>query len=103
MDRAVFLDASALASRPLTGIGRYAARLALALAETGRVRFFTGGYEVLAPGSLSWAQDQDLAPWARRIWTGKRVPLMAPPGAVGVYPGPRDSVRRFDREVNVLY
>lgn len=103
MDRAVFMDASPLASRPLTGIGRYAARLALALSEAGRVRFFTGGYEVSPPDSLSWSQDQDLAPWARRVWTGRRTRLEPPPGAIGVYPGPREAVRRFDREVDVLY
>jgi glycosyltransferase involved in cell wall biosynthesis len=103
MDRAVFLDASPLASRPLTGIGRYAARLALALSRQRRVRFFTGDYEVIAPLQLSWDQDQDLARWARAVWKGRRIPLEAPDDSTGVYPGPRDSTRRFPCEVGILY
>ena len=103
MDRAVFLDASPLASRPLTGIGRYAARLALALSQHQRVRFFTGGYEVVASDHLSWEQDQDLARWARAVWKGQRIALEPPKGAVGVYPGPRDANRRFPVEVGILY
>jgi glycosyltransferase involved in cell wall biosynthesis len=103
MDRALYLDASPLASRPLTGIGRYAARLALALSRRTRVRFFTGGYEVEPARALSWDQDQDLARWAQRVWRGKRRSLEPGTRSLGIYPGPRDTLRRFDVELGVLY
>lgn len=103
MECDLYVDASPLASRPLTGIGRYAARLALALARRTPVRFFTGGYEVLPPNGLSWDQDQDLARWSRRVWTGRRQALKPGPRSVGIYPGPRDAARRFAFELGVLY
>lgn len=103
MTRPLFLDAAALASQPLTGIGRYSARLALSLAQLGRMRYFTGGYEILAADSLSLDQEQDLAVWARSVWKGRRIPLEVPTGAVGVYPGPRESIRRFPHEIGILY
>ena len=103
MDGDLYVDASPLASRPLTGIGRYAARLALALARRTPVRFFTGGYEVLPPNGMSWDQDQDLARWSRRVWTGHRQALEPDRHSVGIYPGPRDGARRFEFELGVLY
>ena len=66
--RTIFVDADPLAERRLTGIGRYTARLALALAHERRepVRFFSRDREVLAPGGLDWSRTRDLARWARR-------------------------------------
>ncbi len=61
--RSIFIDVNPLADSHLTGIGRYTARLALALAQQagGTVRFTSQQFEVIAPRGLSWDQDQDLA------------------------------------------
>ena len=66
MTRTVFVDVSPLVERHLTGIGRYTARLALALAahRNAALRFTTQDFEVLPPRGLGWDADQDLARWA---------------------------------------
>jgi glycosyltransferase involved in cell wall biosynthesis len=104
----VFLDATPLGERHLTGIGRYTARLSMALAKTAgcRVRFVAGDAEVVAPGSLDWSQDQDVARWARRVWRGLRLPLdevEVPPDSLGLYCCLRPPLRRFPFEVSVLH
>lgn len=106
--RSVFVDVNPLADKHLTGIGRYTARLALALAEQagGSVRFTSQHFEVLAPRGLSWDQDQDLARWGRKVWRGRRAPLSEvdiPADALAVFGCLRDSVRRFPFEVSVLH
>lgn len=106
--RPVFVDVNPLAERHLTGIGRYTARLALALARQtgGAVRFFSQQFEVMAPRGLDWSHDQDLARWGRRVWRGRRVPLAGvevPADALAVYGCVRDAVRRFPFEVSVLH
>jgi glycosyltransferase involved in cell wall biosynthesis len=100
----VFLDANPLSDRNLTGIGRYTARIALALARTGPIRFFSQGDEVLAPEGLDWAQDQDLGAWARRVWRGRRRPLGTPPAnSLAVYGCLRPEEHRFGTEVSILH
>jgi len=106
--RTVFVDVNPLAERHLTGIGRYTARLALALARRsgGAVRFASQNDEVLAPRGLDWSQDQDLARWARKVSRGRRVPLDRvdiPADTVAVYGCLREPFRRFPFEVSVLH
>ena len=104
MDRMIYVDADPLASRHLTGIGRYTARLAMALRALGPVRFFSQGQEVVVPSRLSWHPDQDLASWAKRVWRGRRVALAAvPETSLGVYGGLRSPRRQFAFEVSILY
>jgi glycosyltransferase involved in cell wall biosynthesis len=106
--RTVFVDVNPLADRHLTGIGRYTARLALALCRQagGSVRFVAQDQEVLAPGGLDWSQDQDLGRWGRRVWRGRRVPLREveiPGDSLAVYGCLRERARRFPFEVSVLH
>lgn len=99
-----FVDANPLADRHLTGIGRYTARIALALAARGPVRFFSNGQEILPPADLNWAPDQDLGVWGRRVWKGPRAPLgLAPAESVGIYPCLRPIERQFPFEVSILH
>src|SRR4051812_39912327 len=84
--RTVYVDANPLADRHLTGIGRYTARVALALARRSPIRFFSQDQELIAPDGLAWDQDQDLARWGRRVWRSRRRPLgTPPPESVGLY------------------
>ncbi len=100
----VYFDANPLSDRHLTGIGRYAARLALAMAARRPVRFFARDREVVPPAGMDWSQDQDLGRWARRLFGGTKRPLGAPPGgSVGVWPMLRPIERSFDREVSILH
>ncbi len=104
----IFVDINPLADRHLTGIGRYTARLALALARQagGAVRFVSQDKEVIAPRGLDWSQDQDLGRWGRRVWRGRRVPLSAveiPADSLAVYGCLREQTRRFPFEVSVLH
>ncbi len=102
--REVFVDANPLGDRHLTGIGRYTARIALALAKSARVRFFSQDQELIAPENLDWSQDQDLARWGRRVWRSRRRPLGTPPaGSLAIYGCLRPEERRFPFEVSVLH
>jgi len=100
----VYLDANPLSDRHLTGIGRYSARLALAMRSIREVRFFVGDRVIQPPSDLSWDQDQDLGAWARRLWGGTKSPIGRPPkGSVGIWPLLRPVERRFDHEVSILH
>lgn len=101
----VFLDANPLSERHLTGIGRYTARVALALAAQGaRVRFVSFHRELTPPVNLLWDQDQDLSLWGRALWRGELRPLEAiPPGAIGLYTCLRPEYRTFPFEVSILH
>ena len=100
----VYLDANPLADRHLTGIGRYTARIALALAATGPVRFFSEDREIVPKGGLDWSQDQDLGRWGRAIWTSPRRPLGKPPAdSLAIYGCLRPERRRFPFEASVLH
>ncbi len=100
----VYFDANPLSDRHLTGIGRYAARLALAMATRREVRFFSKDRAILLPAGLDMSQDQDLGTWARKLISGKRVPLGKPAeGSIGVWPMLRPIERTFDREVSILH
>jgi alpha-1,3-rhamnosyl/mannosyltransferase len=102
--RAIYVDANPLADRHLTGIGRYTARIALALARQGPVRFFSQDRELVLPDDLAWDQDQDLARWGRRVWRSRRKPLGTPPeDSLAVYGCLRPIERRFPFEVSVLH
>src|SRR5262249_6540227 len=94
--RPIFVDANPLADRHLTGIGRYTARVALALARHRPIRVFSQDEELLLPADLGWDQDQDLARWGRRVWRSRRVPLGTPPDdAVALFGCLRPLERRF--------
>ena len=100
----VYFDANPLSDRHLTGIGRYEARLALAMAARRPVRFFTRDHRIEPPSDLDWSQDQDLGAWARKLMTGEKVPFGIPPaGSIGVWPLLRPIERTFDREVSILH
>ena len=104
----IFADVNPLADKHLTGIGRYTARLALALAgELGApIRFTSQHFEVLAPRGLSWDQDQDLARWGRKVWRGRRVPLSRveiPSDSLAVFGCLREKLRRFPFEISILH
>jgi glycosyltransferase involved in cell wall biosynthesis len=100
----VFVEANPLSDRHLTGIGRYTARIALALAKTGPVRFFSADEELILPDRLDWSQDQDLGLWGRRVWRSRRRPLGQPPrGSLAIYGCLRPEERRFPFEVSILH
>ena len=100
----VYFDANPLSDRHLTGIGRYSARLALALATLRSVHFFMRDKVIEPPADLEWSQDQDLARWARRLMKGKKRDLGTPPaGSIGVWPMLRPVERTFDHEVSILH
>ena len=100
----IFLDANPLSDRHLTGIGRYTARIALALAETGPVRFFSQGEEIVPKRKLDWSQDQDLGRWGRAIWRSPRRPLGKPPAeGLAIYGCLRPEERRFPFEASILH
>jgi glycosyltransferase involved in cell wall biosynthesis len=100
----VYFDANPLSDRHLTGIGRYAARLALAMASVRDVRFFSRNQVIEPPPDLDWSQDQDLRIWARKLMQGERSPLGDPPsGSIGVWPMLRPIERSFDHEVSILH
>jgi glycosyltransferase involved in cell wall biosynthesis len=108
MARTVYVDVDPLSERYLTGIGRYTARLALALANLPGIslRFTAQDFEVRSPRGLSFDQDQDLGRWAKAVWRGRRVPLAeAPPpsDSLGLYCCLREPKRRFAFEVSVLH
>jgi hypothetical protein len=102
----VYVDARPLSEGPLTGIGRYTARISMALAARGaRVRFFARDQERLPPHGLDWSPDQDLDRWGARVWRGRRlVPLAAvPDDAVGLWTGDRPCERTFPVELSILH
>jgi glycosyltransferase involved in cell wall biosynthesis len=100
----IYVDANPLADRHLTGIGRYTARVALALARRLPIRFFSQGEELIVPGGLGWDQDQDLARWGRRVWRSRRRPLGTPvEGSLGLYCCLRPPEKRFGFEISVLH
>ncbi len=100
----VYFDANPLSDRHLTGIGRYAARLALAMAARREVRFFMKDRAIEPPPGLDMSQDQDLGTWARKLVRGRKTPLGTPPdGSIGVWPLLRPIARTFDREVSILH
>jgi glycosyltransferase involved in cell wall biosynthesis len=101
----VYVDANPLSERHLTGIGRYTARMALALAARGGdVRFFSFHRELVPPAGMDWSQDQDLSAWGRRVWSGRLVPLGTPiEGAIGLYTCLRPEERTFPFEASILH
>ena len=106
--RTVFVDAAPLSEPHPTGIGRYTARLALALNALPRctLRFASADAEIIAPRSLDWSQDQDLARWAKSVWRGRRIPLSevdVPADSLGLFCCQRPPIRRFPFEVSVLH
>jgi glycosyltransferase involved in cell wall biosynthesis len=100
----VYFDANPLSDTHLTGIGRYEARLALAMAARRPVRFFKQDQLIEPPAELSWSQDQDLGAWARTLMAGEKVHFAPPPsGSIGIWPLLRPIERTFDREVSILH
>lgn len=102
--RTVFVEANPLADRHLTGIGRYTARIALALGRRGTVRFFSADQELVLPADLSWDQDQDLARWGKRVWRSRRRPLgTIPADSFAIHGCLRPEARRFPFEISILH
>ncbi|MBX7164740.1 MAG: glycosyltransferase [Pirellulales bacterium] len=99
----VYFDANPLAEKHLTGIARYTARLAMAMARRAQVRFFCGAWELELPADLSWSPDQDLKTWARRVSRSPRKPLAPPSNAFGVWCCLRPVERWFPFEASILY
>ena len=100
----VYFDANPLSDHHLTGIGRYEARLVLAMAARRPVRFFKQGHVIEPPADLDWSRDQDLSTWARRLMEGEKVQFdPPPPDSIGVWPLLRPIERTFDREVTILH
>jgi glycosyltransferase involved in cell wall biosynthesis len=102
----VYVDATPLSAEHLAGIGRYTARIAMALAARGvRVRFFAQDRELLPPDGLDWSPDQDLNRWGAQVWRGRRlVPLAEiPDDAVGLWTCTRPSERTFPVELSILH
>ena len=100
----VYFDANPLSDKHLTGIGRYTARLALAMHSIREIRFFTGNQVIEPPADLAWDQDQDLNGWANLLWQGEKVPLESiPTGSLGIWPMLRPIERTFDYEVTILH
>ncbi|CAN5885914.1 glycosyltransferase family 1 protein [soil metagenome] len=101
---AIYLDANPLADRHLTGIGRYTARIALALASYAPVRFFSNGTYLILPEDLDWSQDQDLGAWGRRVWKSRRRPFQKPPeDSVGIFGCLRPIEKLFPFEISILH
>jgi glycosyltransferase involved in cell wall biosynthesis len=99
-----YVDADPFSCTRFTGMARYTARLALALARRVPVRFFTNDQELDPPAGLDWSQDQDLFLWSRRVWRGRRRPLSPPPAdSLALYCATRKPARRFPYEVSVLH
>jgi alpha-1,3-rhamnosyl/mannosyltransferase len=103
--RVVYLDANPLSDRHLTGIGRYTARIAMALHAAGaEVRFFSHERQLVAGPALSWDPDQDLLAWARQVWSSRFAPLdPIPAQAIGLYTCTRPPERRFGFEISILH
>ncbi|WP_158633494.1 glycosyltransferase family 4 protein [Tautonia sociabilis] len=100
----LFIDANPLADRHLTGIGRYTARIVLALSRHVPLRFFSNGKELILGGPLDPDPDQDLAELGRRIWKSRRVPLgPPPPRGAGVFGCLRPIERHFPVELSILH
>ena len=100
----IYFDANPLSDKHLTGIGRYTARLALAMRSMREIRFFAGNQVITPPAEMSWEQDQDLNRWANLLWQGEKSPLAAiPAGSVGIWPMLRPIERTFDHEVTILH
>lgn len=100
----VYLDANPLADRHLTGIGRYTARIALALSRFAEVHFFSQTQELVLSPRLAWDPDQDLARWARRVWQSPRKPLEnIPADALAIYGCLRPEERLFPFEISILH
>jgi glycosyltransferase involved in cell wall biosynthesis len=100
----VFVDAGPFSYSRLTGLSRYTARLTLALAAQVPIRFFSEGQELLVSTGLSWARDQDLEKWSRKVWRSPRKPLdEIPSNSLGLYCTTRPIERIFPFEVSVLH
>ena len=99
----VYVEADPFSWRYFAGIPRYAARLAMALAERARVRFFHDGKQITPLPGIDWSQDGDIERWARHVWHGERSPLRPEPNAVGLYCGTRPEARIFSYEVSILH
>ncbi|MDX2037357.1 MAG: glycosyltransferase [Isosphaeraceae bacterium] len=99
----VYLDAAPLTSSRLTGIGRYTARLAIALAARTRLRLYLDRSELHPSPRLDWSHDQDLGRWARAVGRSPRSQLSPPAGSVGICSGTRNTTRRFDHEISIIH
>ncbi len=100
----VYLDANPLADRHLTGIGRYTARIALALKTVADVRFFSQRQELVLSDRLGWDPDQDLGRWARKVWQSPRRDLEnISPDSLAIYGCLRPEERLFPFEVSILH
>lgn len=112
MQRPLYVEVGPLRFDPLTGVGRFTARLVEALARVTALRLFTttsdgrlgSGWIPLPVGSVS-AADSDLAAWARDLLARpSALDASAPPRECAcVYPLRRPAERYFARELSILH
>jgi glycosyltransferase involved in cell wall biosynthesis len=106
-DMPIYVDASALGERHLTGMGRFVAHLVQALVRLtplGLLTNATGKYIPVSRGDLE-VSDRHLESWARRLLRRPQRTLngkLATTSAV-VYTALRPGVRCFRREIGILY
>jgi glycosyltransferase involved in cell wall biosynthesis len=118
----VYVEASSLLSRNLTGIGRYVARMIEAMSRMAPLRLVTTvtdeearaiklytylvrGQEIaIAPGDLPSA-DGDVGLWVKRLLRRPRRPHDCREAALhaGIYPALRPGERHFGKEICLLH
>ncbi len=100
----LYLDANPLADRHLTGIGRYTARIALALGQHRPIRFFSNGTELLYRGPWDGGLDQDLGRFGRQVWKSPRIPFqLGPERSAGIFGCLRPIEKLFPFEISILH
>lgn len=106
-DAPIYVDASALQEKHLTGIGRFVAHLVQSLARLTPLRLLTtaaGEYIPVRDGDLE-TSHADFETWARRLLSRPRLPLeeQSTRESAVVYTALRPAIRCFRREVGILY
>jgi glycosyltransferase involved in cell wall biosynthesis len=103
----IYVDVSALEEKHLTGMGRFVAQLVQALARCAPLELLTTapGQSIPLRGVDLAESDLDLEHWARRVLRRPRRSLDGPSArrCAAIYPALRPPLRRFRREVGILY
>jgi glycosyltransferase involved in cell wall biosynthesis len=103
----IYVDVSALEERNLTGMGRFVAHLVQALAQLAPLGLLTRNARecIRIREAAPWWCLTDLERWARRLLRRPRQPLdgHSARNCAAVYTALRPPVRRFRREIGILY
>jgi glycosyltransferase involved in cell wall biosynthesis len=103
----IYVDASALEEKHLTGMGRFVAQLVQALARRTALGLLTsaGGEYIPIQGADLPESDPDLGNWARQLLRRPRQPLdqRSAKACSAIYTALRPAVRCFRREIGILY